>query len=37
MNVVVEECKRRLVGAGFTELSEKKDWKVEPQGKVSIK
>ena len=33
---VVEECKRRLVSRGFSELKEKHSWKIEPLGKVSM-
>ena len=32
--LVVEECKRMLVGAGFTELKEIDTWKIEPGNKV---
>ena len=32
--LVVEECKRMLVGAGFTELKERDTWKIEPGNKV---
>ena len=34
VGAVVEECKRRLVAGGFSELSEKESWKLAPSGKV---
>ena len=32
--IVVDECKRRLVAGGFSELKEKDPWKISPGGKV---
>lgn len=33
---VVDECVKRLVAGGFTELKEKEVWKMKPLGKVRI-
>ena len=31
---VVEECMKRLIAVGFSELKEKEPWKISPGGKV---
>ena len=31
--VIAEECKRRLLGAGYTHLRESEEWKIEAGGK----
>lgn len=33
---VVEECRQRLLKAGFTELKEADQWNVQPSNKVSL-
>ena len=35
--LVVEECKARLVAAGFSEIKESEPWDVKPKDKVQVK